>query len=47
MAAEQHHGAFGQDAFGRAAEKTARFLGTPQYIIGQSIVVVLWIALNS
>jgi uncharacterized membrane protein len=47
VAAEQHHGAFGQDAFGRAAEKTARFLGTPQYIIGQSIVVVLWIALNS
>ena len=46
-AAEQHHGAFGQDEFGRAAEKTARFLGTPQYIIGQSIVVVFWIALNS
>jgi uncharacterized membrane protein len=47
VAAEQHHGAFGQDAFGRAAEKTARFLGTPQYIVGQSIVVVIWIALNS
>jgi uncharacterized membrane protein len=47
VAAEQHHGAFGQDAFGRGAEKTARFFGTPQYIIGQSIVVVIWIALNS
>ena len=47
MAAEQHHGAFGQDAFGRGAEKTARFFGTPQYIIGQSIVVVIWIALNA
>ena len=46
MAAE-HHGAFGQDAFGRGAEKTARFFGTPQYIVGQSIVVLIWIALNS
>ena len=43
----EHHGAFGQDTFGRGAEKTARFFGTPQYIIGQSIVVVIWIALNS
>jgi uncharacterized membrane protein len=46
MAAE-HHGAFGQDAFGRSAEKVARFLGTPQYIVGQTIVVVAWIAINS
>jgi uncharacterized membrane protein len=44
---EQQHGAFGQDAFGRAAEKSARFFGTPQYIVGQSIVVAAWIALNS
>jgi uncharacterized membrane protein len=42
----EHHGAFGQDAFGRRAEKLARFFGTPQYILGQSIVVVLWIAEN-
>jgi uncharacterized membrane protein len=41
------HGAFGQDTFGRWAEKAARFFGTPQYIVGQSIVVVIWIALNS
>jgi len=45
--AAEHHGAFGQDAFGRGAEKTARFFGTPQYIVGQSIVVLIWIALNS
>jgi uncharacterized membrane protein len=45
--AAEHHGAFGQDAFGRGAEKTARFFGTPQYIIGQSIIVLIWIALNS
>jgi uncharacterized membrane protein len=43
----EHHGAFGSDAFGRRAERIARFLGTPQYILGQTIVVVLWIAINS
>jgi len=43
----EQHGAFGQDAFGRRAEKAARFFGTPQYIVGQTIVVVVWIALNS
>jgi uncharacterized membrane protein len=43
----EHHGTFGPDAFGRAAEHAARFFGTPQYIIGQSIVVVLWITLNA
>src|SRR5439155_20761632 len=34
------HGAFGQDTFGRAAERGARFFGTPQYIIGQTFVVI-------
>jgi uncharacterized membrane protein len=43
----QHHGTFGQDAFGRGAERAARFFGTPQYIFGQTIVVAVWIALNS
>jgi uncharacterized membrane protein len=42
-----HRGAFGDDAFGRAAEKTARFFGTPQYILGQSVVVIAWIVVNS
>jgi uncharacterized membrane protein len=42
-----HHGAFGDDAFGRFAEKTARFFGTPRYILGQTVVVALWIILNS
>ena len=42
-----HHGTFGQDAFGRGAEHAARFFGTPQYIVGQTIVVIFWIALNS
>jgi len=43
----EHHGAFGQDAFGRGAERAARFFGTPQYIVGQTIVVILWIGLNA
>jgi uncharacterized membrane protein len=46
-AADQHHGAFGQDAFGRSAERVARFFGTPQYILGQTLIVAVWVALNS
>lgn len=44
---QEQHGAFGQDRFGQAAERAARFFGTPQYIIGQTVVVAAWIALNS
>ena len=54
MAAKPHHlpphhlhGAFGEDTFGRFAEKTARFFGTPRYIVGQTVIVIAWIALNS
>jgi uncharacterized membrane protein len=43
----EHHGAFGSDTFGRTAERIARFFGTPQYIVGQTIVVIIWIAINS
>ena len=43
----RHHGAFGDDTFGRRAEKLARLFGTPQYIVAQSLVVAAWIALNS
>jgi uncharacterized membrane protein len=39
--------AFGEDAFGRRAESAARFFGTPQYILGQTVLVVLWIAVNA
>ena len=39
--------AFGEDAFGRRAEAAARFFGTPQYILGQTIVVVIWITINA
>lgn len=44
---EHLDGAFGADNFGQIAEKVARFFGTPQYIIGQSIIVVLWVAMNT
>jgi uncharacterized membrane protein len=41
------HGAFGSDAFGARAEKIARFFGTPQYILGQTVVVGIWIVINA
>jgi uncharacterized membrane protein len=46
-ARDVHHGTFGSDTFGRAAEHAARFFGTPQYIVGQTVGVVIWIALNA
>jgi uncharacterized membrane protein len=46
-AAESHHGAFGTGGFGRAAERVARFFGTPQYILGQTFIVLLWISFNT
>ncbi len=42
-----HHRPFGGDRFGRAAEAAARFFGTPQYIIAQTLAVVVWIVVNS
>jgi uncharacterized membrane protein len=39
--------AFGHDRFGRAAERAARFFGTPKYIIGQTLMVIVWIVLNA
>jgi uncharacterized membrane protein len=35
------------DAFGRFSETMARFLGTGKFIVGQTVVVVFWIALNT
>jgi len=40
------HSAFGSDRFGRHAERFARFFGTPTFLIAQTLVVGLWIALN-
>ncbi len=39
--------AFGEDAFGHRAEAAARFFGTPRYILGQTILVIAWIAVNA
>ncbi len=35
------------DAFGRFAEGMARFLGTGRFIVGQTVLVVGWILLNT
>ena len=40
------HGAFGADRFGAVSERVARFFGTPKYILGQTMIVIVWIALN-
>ncbi len=40
------HGAFGTDNFGHRAESFARFFGTPRFLIGQTVLVAIWIALN-
>jgi uncharacterized membrane protein len=38
--------AFGNDRFGQWAERFARFFGTPKFIVGQTVVVALWIVAN-
>jgi uncharacterized membrane protein len=35
------------DAFGRISETFARFLGTGSFLVGQTVLVVAWIALNT
>jgi uncharacterized membrane protein len=42
-----HHGTFGNGRFGVLAERFARAFGTPQFIIGQTLIVALWIAANA
>jgi uncharacterized membrane protein len=41
------HAPFGSDRFGQAAERFARLFGTPRFILGQTLLVVVWIALNA
>ena len=38
--------AFGNDWFALKAEGFARFFGTPTFLIGQTLVVAVWIVLN-
>ena len=35
------------EAFGRFSESIARFLGTARFLVGQTVVVVVWITVNS
>jgi uncharacterized membrane protein len=42
-----HAGPFGEDRFGLLAERFARFFGTPQFIVGQTVLVAIWIAINA
>jgi uncharacterized membrane protein len=44
----QHlHGAFGDDAYGRFAERVARSLGTWQFVIGQTLILIVWVVINA
>ena len=38
--------AFGSGAFGQKAESFARYFGTPQFLLTQTAIVVVWIGLN-
>jgi uncharacterized membrane protein len=38
---------FGEGWFGEKAEGFARFFGTPTFLIGQTVVVAIWIVLNA
>jgi uncharacterized membrane protein len=35
------------DAFGRFSEAIARFLGTGRFLVGQTVLVIAWIVLNT
>jgi uncharacterized membrane protein len=40
-------GRYDTDAFGQFAEALARFMGTGRFLAGQSVLIVIWIALNT
>lgn len=37
---------FGTGGYGKFAETVARSMGTPQFLIGQTTILIIWIALN-
>ncbi len=39
--------AFGEDWFGIRAESFARFFGTPKFLFGQTLLVLLWVVTNA
>ncbi|MGH2916880.1 MAG: DUF1003 domain-containing protein [Solirubrobacteraceae bacterium] len=38
---------YNPDQFGALAERLARFFGTPRYLVGQTVLVVIWISFNA
>jgi uncharacterized membrane protein len=38
---------FDADAFGRLTERVARFLGTGRYLIIQTVLIIVWVLLNT
>lgn len=44
---EHTEATFGSGGFGQVAERAARLFGTPQYLLGQSAIVMVWIVLNA
>lgn len=40
------HSVFGNDWFGLKSEKFARFFGTPGFLLGQTLIVGIWITIN-
>ncbi|HTP65240.1 MAG TPA: DUF1003 domain-containing protein [Geobacteraceae bacterium] len=40
------HSLFGDDWFALKAEAFARFFGTPLFLVGQTVIVAVWIGLN-
>jgi len=43
---EVQHEPFGSDRFGQRAESFARLFGTPGFLIGQTLLVGIWILVN-
>ncbi len=41
------HSVFGDDWFSLKAEAFARFFGTSYFLVGQTVIVAVWIALNA
>ncbi len=39
--------AFGSDWFGMKAERFARFFGTPTFLFGQTLLVLVWVVANA
>jgi uncharacterized membrane protein len=44
---QHQHGAFGNDRYGRFAERVARSLGTSRFLIGQTLVLIAWVVTNA